>query len=202
VTTVLVCEDRRSVCEGLIRLMSAVVGVRRVESVADGDELLARYAQQPIDLVLVGTQRALPAGVEAVRRLVSAYPRATVMVFGAADDASSIATAIAGGARGYLRWGASRPDVITMLAHALVTTAALLEPTPAQMRGDQDSRLSERELQVLRGMSQGKSNVQIGRELCLAQDTVKSHARRLYRKLGVTDRAGAVAHGFRHGLVS
>jgi DNA-binding NarL/FixJ family response regulator len=61
--------------------------------------------------------------------------------------------------------------------------------------------LSERELQVLRGMSDGKSNGQIGRELFLSEDTVKTHARRLFRKLGVNDRAQAVALGFRHGLV-
>jgi len=61
--------------------------------------------------------------------------------------------------------------------------------------------LSERELQVLRGMSDGKSNGQIGRELFLSEDTVKTHARRLFRKLQVNDRAQAVALGFRHGLV-
>ena len=63
-------------------------------------------------------------------------------------------------------------------------------------------QLTERELQVLRGMAQGKSNGQIGRELYLSEDTVKTHARRLFRKLGVRDRAQAVAHGFRRGLVS
>ena len=62
-------------------------------------------------------------------------------------------------------------------------------------------RSTQRELQVLRGMSQGKSNGQIGRELYLSEDTVKTHARRLFRKLGVRDRAQAVAHGFRRGLV-
>jgi DNA-binding NarL/FixJ family response regulator len=62
--------------------------------------------------------------------------------------------------------------------------------------------LTEREMQVLRGMSQGKSNGQIGRELYLSEDTVKTHARRLFRKLGVRDRAQAVAHGFRRGLVA
>jgi DNA-binding NarL/FixJ family response regulator len=51
-------------------------------------------------------------------------------------------------------------------------------------------------------MAQGKSNGQIGRELYLSEDTVKTHARRLFRKLGVRDRAQAVAHGFRRGLVS
>jgi DNA-binding NarL/FixJ family response regulator len=55
---------------------------------------------------------------------------------------------------------------------------------------------------VLRGMSQGKSNGQIGRELYLSEDTIKTHARRLFRKLGATDRAQAVAYGFRRNLLS
>jgi DNA-binding NarL/FixJ family response regulator len=62
--------------------------------------------------------------------------------------------------------------------------------------------LTERELQVLRGMADGKSNAEIGRELYVSEDTVKTHARRLFRKLGARDRAHAVAAGFRAGLVS
>jgi DNA-binding NarL/FixJ family response regulator len=67
---------------------------------------------------------------------------------------------------------------------------------------DPAATLTERELQVLRGMSQGKSNAEIGRSLFLSEDTVKTHARRLFRKLGVNDRAQAVALGFRRGLVT
>ena len=62
--------------------------------------------------------------------------------------------------------------------------------------------LTERELQVLRGMADGKSNAEIGRELFVSEDTVKTHARRLFRKLGARDRAHAVAAAFRAGLVS
>jgi DNA-binding NarL/FixJ family response regulator len=61
--------------------------------------------------------------------------------------------------------------------------------------------LTERELQVLRGMADGKSNAEIGRELFVSEDTVKTHARRLFRKLGAADRAQAVAVGFRWGLI-
>src|SRR3954462_13870755 len=178
--------------------MSAVPGVSRIDCVAHGDELLARYSRQPVDVVLVGTQRAVPTGVEATRRLVSANPQANVIVFGAPDDAGSIAAAIAGGARGYLRWEASRPELVAALAHTLASTAV---PTP-RAPTDPGVQLTERELQVLRGMSQGKSNGQIGRELYLSEDTVKTHARRLFRKLGVRDRAQAVAHGFPRGPVS
>jgi DNA-binding NarL/FixJ family response regulator len=78
-----------------------------------------------------------------------------------------------------------------------------------QQRGDVPNRgpgrrvlLTERELQVLRAMADGKSNAEIGRELYVSEDTVKTHARRLFRKLGARDRAHAVASGFRAGLVS
>ncbi|WP_446216884.1 response regulator transcription factor [Micromonospora sp. IBHARD004] len=87
------------------------------------------------------------------------------------------------------------------------------EPEPAPPSGHQRSGagtrtgrnpvgLTERELQVLLGMAEGKSNAEIGRELFVSEDTVKTHARRLFRKLGARDRAHAVAAGFRAGLVA
>ncbi|GLY23265.1 helix-turn-helix transcriptional regulator [Micromonospora sp. NBRC 101691] len=74
-------------------------------------------------------------------------------------------------------------------------------PEPAG-RGRGGIGLTERELQVLLGMAEGKSNAEIGRELFVSEDTVKTHARRLFRKLGARDRAHAVAAGFRAGLVA
>jgi DNA-binding NarL/FixJ family response regulator len=76
--------------------------------------------------------------------------------------------------------------------------ARFLREEPATRR----TALTERELQVLRGMADGKSNAEIGRELFVSEDTVKTHARRLFRKLGARDRAHAVAAGFRTGLVA
>jgi DNA-binding CsgD family transcriptional regulator len=61
--------------------------------------------------------------------------------------------------------------------------------------------LTERELEVLAGMCEGRSNAEIGRSLFLSEDTVKTHARRLFKKLGAVDRANAVALGYRWGLV-
>ncbi|MEU1839047.1 helix-turn-helix transcriptional regulator [Micromonospora chersina] len=86
--------------------------------------------------------------------------------------------------------------------------AAEAEPAPAggPQRPGRTPRsaigLTERELQVLLGMAEGKSNAEIGRELFVSEDTVKTHARRLFRKLGARDRAHAVAAGFRAGLVA
>ncbi len=78
------------------------------------------------------------------------------------------------------------------------TAVGVADAQPASRR----LTLTERELQVLRGMADGKSNAEIGRDLFVSEDTVKTHARRLFRKLGARDRAHAVASAFRAGLVS
>jgi DNA-binding NarL/FixJ family response regulator len=200
VTSVLICDERRGVREGLAQFMSVVPGVDRVDTVASGDDLLERYPRERPDVVLVGTQRAVDTGIVLTRRLVARYPRACVLVFGAADDTTNIVAAVACGARGYLRWDASHAEVCAALAHALAGVE-LGGPRP-NGQTEADIRLTARELQVLVGMTEGKSNGEIGRELFLSEDTVKTHARRLFRKLGVNDRAQAVAHGFRRGLVS
>jgi len=80
-----------------------------------------------------------------------------------------------------------------------LTDEPRLAPT---LRPTRSTTLTERELQVLRGMADGRSNAEIGRELFVSEDTVKTHARRLFRKLGARDRAHAVAAGFRAGLVN
>jgi DNA-binding NarL/FixJ family response regulator len=99
--------------------------------------------------------------------------------------------ALAGGAPSAAPWGGASP-----LHAAAPTTVRSTVPETPQVT------LSMREMQVLTGMSQGKSNAQIGRELYLSEDTIKTHARRLFRKLGAKDRAEAVATGFRRGMMS
>ncbi|AZI58649.1 DNA-binding response regulator [Nakamurella antarctica] len=197
-TSVLICDERRSARDGLTRVMNAIPSVGTIDCVADGDELLARYGRESADIVLIGTQRALTGGIEATRRLLAVHPNGVVIVFGSPDDTASIAAAIACGARGFLRWDATQPEIISALADT-VSSHRLPSPRSAE---DGHVNLTERELQVLRGMSQGQSNGEIGRELFLSEDTVKTHARRLFRKLGARDRAQAVAIGFRRGLVA
>ena len=199
-TSVLICDERRGVREGLAQFMSVVPGVDRVDTVAGGDDLVERFPRERPDVVLVGTQRAVDTGIVLTRRLVSRHPRACVLVFGAADDTANIVAAVACGARGYLRWDASHAEVCAALAHALAGVE--LAGNRPNGQTETEIRLTARELQVLVGMTEGKSNGEIGRELFLSEDTVKTHARRLFRKLGVNDRAQAVAHGFRRGLVS
>lgn len=209
-TTVLICDDHRIVREGLRQFVADVPGVDRVATAASGEEVLARYEVEQPDLVLMDVQMPGLGGLEATRRLVRSHPEARVIMLTAADDRDNVATAVANGATGYLLKDVSREELCAAVAHALAgqdlvapsMRRAMTERIAAARHTDPSTNLTERELQVLRGMSQGKSNAEIGRSLYLSEDTVKTHARRLFRKLGVNDRAQAVALGFRRGLVT
>ncbi len=208
-TTVLICDDHRIVREGLRQFVAGVPGVDKVETAASGEEVLARYPHEHPDLVLMDVRMPGLGGLEATRRLVASYPEAKVIMLTAADDRDQVAAAVSSGARGYLLKDVSHEELCAAVAHALdgmdlvepSLRRALVSREPSRT-GPPQATLTERELQVLTGMSQGKSNSAIGRELYLSEDTVKTHARRLFRKLGVNDRAQAVALGFRRGLVS
>ncbi|MBV9098738.1 MAG: response regulator transcription factor [Frankiaceae bacterium] len=211
-TTVLICDDHRMIREGLRRSVQALPGVDRVDTAESGEEVLARWPAERQDLVLMDVSLPGIGGLEATRRLVRAYPDAHIVMLAGvgAGDRDAVAMAISGGARGYLQKNVSREELCAAVATALAEQA--LDSgvgfgagfgAPRQRTPDAPDApaLTERELQVLHGMSQGRSNAEIGRELYLSEDTIKTHARRLFRKMGVNDRAQAVAAGFRWGLV-
>lgn len=203
-TTALICDDHRLVRDALRSVIVGVPGVQRVATAASGEEVLARYPAERPDLVLMDVRMPGIGGLEATRRLVRAFPEATVIMLTAAEDREAVVLAVSYGARGYLHKDVSREQLCAAVAGALAgqsrTSAppTVTERIPAQPTGG----LTDRERQVLEGMSHGRSNAEIGRTLYLSEDTIKTHARRLFRKLGVNDRAQAVALGFRRGLVS
>lgn len=208
-TTVLICDDHRIVREGVRQFVQGIAGVDSVETAASGEEVLARYPHEHPDLVLMDVRMPGMGGLETTRRLVQQFPEAKVIMLTAADDRDQVAAAVSSGARGYLLKDVSHEQLCAAVVHAL-DGLDLLEPSLRRAlvsrepvgTGRAQAPLTERELQVLTGMSQGKSNGAIGRELYLSEDTIKTHARRLFRKLGVNDRAQAVALGFRRGLVT
>jgi DNA-binding NarL/FixJ family response regulator len=205
VTTVLICDDVRAVRDGLRRSVESLPGVARVDTVSSGEEVLARWPSERHDLVLMDVQMPGLGGVEAARRLVNAYPEANVVMLTLASDREAAAAAIASGARGFLHKDVSREELSATVANVLTVSAlapALAGGVPPRQFDTDAPMLTEREQQVLSGMAHGKSNAQIGRDLYLSEDTIKTHARRLFRKLEVGDRAQAVAAGFRYGFVN
>jgi DNA-binding NarL/FixJ family response regulator len=229
-TTVWVYDERRRVRDDVAARLVALPFVGRVEVVGDPASLLSRLVTRQPDVLLVGTQRAIDSGLTTATQVLRAHPGLPVLVLGAPDDAETVRAAVAFGARGYLRWDASPIEMGLGLSRvglradgripqqanaqlASVGASATAWNGSAPLAGSQPTTvrstvrepapisLSMREMQVLTGMSQGKSNAQIGRELYLSEDTIKTHARRLFRKLGAKDRAEAVATGFRRGMM-
>jgi DNA-binding NarL/FixJ family response regulator len=218
--TLLVCDGSSALRRSLTRRASVVPGVDRVDTAATAAEVFmlldarreragraadydggpgaaTEYAEP--EIVLLDAHLPPSGAVAVLRRLMTDHPRAAVFVLGTGEDAEAVADAMAYGARGVLHKDLSHEELAAAVAHALAAPAVR---TPAPRPSRPDVVLTTRELQVLCGMCEGKSNSEIGRDLYLSEDTVKTHARRLYRKLGVNDRAHAVASGFRLGLVS
>ncbi len=200
-STVLVCDDSPLAREALRRAVAAIPGVDRVCMAGSGEEGLVRWGTERPDLALIDVRMPGIGGVEAARRILTASPNACVIMMTMAEDVEGVARAVNGGARGYLVKDASREELATMVTQALQDTASGQSARPRSDVTGTPPTLTERELQVVRGMGRGRSNAEIGKELYLSEDTVKTHARRLFRKLGAADRAQAVALGFRWGLV-
>ena len=200
--TILVCDDAPLAREAVRRAVGGVPGVERVTAAGSGEEVLARYPLERPDLVLMDVRMPGIGGVEASRRLVAAHPQAAVVMLTMGEDP-----------KGWLAPSGRAPAGTSRR-----TRRARRSPrrcrSPCPRPGTRPARrhlrshpvgappsLTEREQQVLEGMSRGKSNAEIGAELFLSEDTVKTHARRLFRKVGAADRAQAVALGFRWGFL-
>ncbi|HWB65605.1 MAG TPA: response regulator transcription factor [Mycobacteriales bacterium] len=201
--TVLICDDRTDVQDQLRRVVGVLPGVE-VEVAASCAEALQRRSQRSFDLVLVSLELLGRTGVEAVRDLLGLHPVARVVLLTSPDEADLLDEALTLGAAGYVCRSTPADEFAAAIATAL-TLAALPVQTDAGAGGHSDAGsavvLTEREWQVLTGMSLGKSKAEIGRDLFVSEDTVKTHARHLFRKLQVADRAHAVAAGFRRGLL-
>ncbi|MDP4013116.1 MAG: response regulator transcription factor [Candidatus Nanopelagicales bacterium] len=197
-TAVLIVDRSPANQQALRRCLSALPEVKNVLAARSSEEMLSRYAKDRPDLVLLDAQMPGLDGTSALSKLLQLDAGARVLVLTLGESPSVVAEAIAGGALGYLATDASPQEVSAVLATVMRNKALASLPKP---RASAKPGLTERELQVLRGMSEGRSNTQIGSDLFLSEDTVKTHARRLFRKLGVCDRSHAVAEGFRLGLL-
>ncbi len=198
--SIMVCDDSPAVRAAVRRCLGAIPDVSTISTAASGEELLARYPVERPDVVLLDVQMPGMGGCEAVRRLHELDRRVTILMLTSGESPQQVAEAVSQGAQGYIAKDASPQEVAAVLAASQGDDSATAG-LPQQRRAE-DPGLTEREQQVLRGMSEGLSNAQIGRELFLSEDTVKTHARRLFRKLEVSDRGHAVAEGFRRGLIA
>lgn len=201
---ILLCDDHAVVRAGLLALLGSAPGIEVVGEAAGGEEAVVLAARLRPDVVLMDLQLGTGInGIEATRRIVTpgddgqgGAPRPHVLVLTTYDTDADITRAIEAGATGYLL-KAERPEELFAAIRAAAEGRTALSPpvanrVMAQMRSPRPA-LTDRELDILGQLAQGLGNREIARALFISEATVKTHLGRIYDKLDVDTRAGAVS---------
>ncbi|MGW0465850.1 response regulator [Streptomyces sp. NPDC003027] len=195
---ILLCDDHAVVRAGLLALLGSAPGIEVVGEAGSGEEAVAMAAKLAPDVVLMDLQLGPGIdGIEATRRIAASGTGVHVLVLTTYDTDADITRAIEAGATGYLL-KAERPEELFAAIHSAAQGRTTLSPPVAsrvmdRMRGAAGPTLTDRERDILGQLAHGLGNREIARALFISEATVKTHLGRIYAKLGVDTRAGAVA---------
>ncbi|MFF1453404.1 response regulator [Streptomyces sp. NPDC058274] len=198
--TLLIVDDHPVVRDGLRGMFESAPGFAVLGEASNGAEAVSLTASLDPDVVLMDLRMPGGNGVEAIAELARRGARAKILVLTTYDTDSDTIPAIEAGATGYLLKDAPRDELFTavraasegrtVLSPAVASRLVSAVRTPAAAGND---ALSAREREVLGLVAKGTSNREIARVLFISEATVKTHLTHLYAKLGVKDRAAAVA---------
>jgi len=203
---VLVVDDHEVVREGLVRMLSRLPDIEIVGTAGSGEEAIEKVPRLAPNVILLDLRLPGVQGLEVLRTLMTLTDPPRVLVLTVHDDEDLVLGASRLGAMGYVLKNTSRSELATAIRRVAAGGHYFGEEVIATvLRGAQQEALAEplteRELQILRLLTDGLSNKDVGERLYLSPDTVKSHLVNVYRKLGVESRAHAVAVAIRRGLV-
>jgi DNA-binding NarL/FixJ family response regulator len=210
---VLVVDDHDLFRAGLRNLLEEK-GVNVVGEAENGEAAIRLTSDLAPDVVIMDLNMPGAGGVETTRRLSSLAPLSRVVVLTISADDDDVMNAVMAGACGYLLKDSSMEELIAGIRAAsegesLISpqiAAKVLQRLRAQSK-DADAaetiraELSDRELQVLKLISNGKDNAQIARELFISPKTVKNHISNILMKLQIENRIQAAVYAVRSGIV-
>ena len=211
-TRVILIDDHTAVRQALRVMLEAEPDVAVVGEASDGAEGVRKAAELQPDVTIVDLAMPGTGGLAAIPEMRKAAPRTAILVFTMHHNAAYVHEAMRAGARGYVLKSAPK-EVLLAAIRALRTGGGYLQPEitgtvlrrlvgDARVGADKEKDLlTVRELQILEAVADGKSNKEIAAALAIAEDTVKTHLRRLFEKLGAADRAHAVAIALRQSLI-
>jgi two-component system nitrate/nitrite response regulator NarL len=206
---VLIADDHPLYLEGLARAIERADDLELVGACRNGAEALRRINADDPDVAVLDLRMPRLTAAEILEDLAERGGCCSVIVLSAFMAGDDVHECVSLGAAGYIAKDADRSEVceaIRRVAHGrtvLSSEAQASMATELQRRRSRPNRLlSPRETEVLGMLAAGGSASDIAGELFLTTATVKTHLHRLYEKLGVSDRAAAVAEGMRRGLIS
>ncbi|MEU8155364.1 response regulator transcription factor [Micromonospora sp. NPDC048986] len=202
----LIVDDHPVVRDGLRGMFTGDGDFQVVGEAADGSEALVLVATLRPDVVLMDLRMPGMDGVTAIGRLARSGSAARVLVLTTYDTDADVLPAIEAGATGYLLKDTPREDLVRAV-RAAARGESVLAPSVAgrlmgRLRAPAEEPLSQRELEVLTLVARGASNREAAARLFISEATVKTHLLHLYAKLGVNDRAAAVATAYDRGLLT
>jgi two-component system, NarL family, nitrate/nitrite response regulator NarL len=205
---VVVADDHPIFREGVARGLTLSGEITVVAEAENGPDALAAIRAERPDVALVDYRMPDLDGIEVLHAVVRDQLPTRVLLLSANTESSAVFQALEEGAAGYLAKDASRAEIVAAVVAAAKGKVTVSPDLAGGLAGEirlrsqsQAPALSERERQVLAAFARGLSIPQIAAELYLGASTVKTHTQRLYEKLGVSDRAAAVAEAMRRGLL-
>ena len=205
-TRILIVDDHPVVRDGLRGMFQGDQDFAVVGEAADGAEAVRLAGDLDPDVILMDLHMPGVDGASAIQQLVERGSRAQVLVLTTYDTDADVVPALEAGATGYLLKDAPRAELIRAV-RAAQRGESVLAPSVAtrlvsQLRTRSGDALSDRELEVLTLISQGETNRGAAARLFISEATVKTHLLHIYEKLGVSDRAAAVAAAYDRGLLA
>jgi two-component system, NarL family, response regulator LiaR len=207
--TVLIVDDHAVVRQGLRTFLDLQPDIKVVGEASDGTEALAQAQTLLPDIILMDLVMPNQDGVSATRAITSAVPSSKVLVLTSFSEDEKVFASIKAGAHGYLMKDVLPPELVKAIRtvyrgeaqlHPEIARKLMNEfstPVPTAPKHD----LTERELDVLRLIAQGKSNKEIAEDLILSEKTVKTHVSNILQKLHLSDRTQAAVYALKQKIV-
>jgi DNA-binding NarL/FixJ family response regulator len=210
---VLLVDDHDLIRTGLRNLLQEEGGVQIAGEATNGSEAVQLVRELAPDVVVMDLNMPSMSGVEATRHITSLSPLTKVIVLTISEEDGDVLDAIVAGACGYLLKSSSITEVIAGIRAASVNQS-LISPGIAskvlqrvrattedtELAGSIRAELSDRELEVLKLIANGKDNAQIAAELVISPKTVKNHISNILMKLQIQNRIQAAVYAVRSGI--
>lgn len=208
---VLVAEDHDQVRERIQRIVDAMPGIAVVGTAANGLMAVSAAKRLDPDVILMDISMPILDGIEATQQIVDLGLKARIIALTSLEDDSTFHKALRAGVAGFLLKTSSRGEIMhaiqqvhcgeSMLSPSLITRV-LANYEPGHRPCKSIAELPERDLELLKLVSQGLSNTEIAEQLGLSPATVKSYISRLLSRLGARDRAQLVILAYKNGIVT
>ena len=200
---VLIVDDHAIVQQGLAAMINNEPDMMVVGQAGNGLEAINQYRQLQPDVTLMDLRMPQVSGVEATMAICAEFTPARIIILTTYDGDEDIYRGLRAGAKGYLLKDAE-PDELLNAIHVVHSGQQYIPPHVGAKLAQRmnNPELTERELEVLRLVAQGMSNLQISAALRIAESTVKSNINHILSKLGAKDRTQATIIALKRGIAS